>query len=258
MSIKTLIVEDEFLARERLKNLLTPYAGMVLVGECKNGEEAVDMIQRKVPDLVFLDVQMPGMTGLDVIDQLKRIGVAMPLVVFTTAYDQYAIKAFESHAIDYLLKPFEKDRFQVTIDRIERQFQLQESEELNRRMQRLIQHYSPSSAAFRSHFILNERGVERTVPVQEVQYLESDGNYLKLVTAERNWLFRGSLHQMEEELNPKDFLRIHRSVMIQRVYVDSYRYHGNNEFRFRMKNGVLFLSGRTYRKSIQEYYLLAD
>jgi len=256
MPIKTLIVDDEFLARERLKKLLNSFVGILVIGECKNGEEAVSMIQHKAPDLVFLDVEMPGRTGLEVIQQLRVIGVALPLIVFTTAYDQYAVKAFESHAIDYLLKPFEKDRFQITVDRIEQQFQLQQAQELNQRMQRLIQHFSPVSATFRTAFTVSERGIERTLPVQEVYYLESDGNYLKLVTLERHWLYRGSLSQMEQELNPRDFLRIHRSTVIQVSCMDSYRYLGNNEYRFRMKNGATVLSGRTYKQSIQEYFML--
>ena len=254
MSILTLIIDDEFLARERLKKLLEPFPEIVLVGECKNGEDAFEMIHLKNPDLIFLDIQMPGISGIDLIGKLNQHRVKVPMTVFTTAHNAFAIQAFERNAIDYLLKPFEPERFQHTIGRVKSQMELKQSHELSQQMQRLLQSFTTVKNEFRQSFEIREKGIETKIRVEEVLYLTSESNYLKLVTFQKNWMVRGTLQQISEELNPRDFLRIHRSTIIHLRYLEGYRYLNNHEFLFKMKNGDELTSGRSFYHSIQKQF----
>ena len=254
MSILTLIIDDEFLARERLKKLLEPFPEILIAGECKNGEDGFEMIRLKNPDLIFLDIQMPGISGIDLIGKLDQHKVNVPLTVFTTAHNAFAIQAFERSAIDYLLKPFEMERLQQTIARVKSQMELKQSHELSQQMQRLLQSFTPTTGAFRQSFEIREKGIETNVQVDEILYFTSDSNYLKLVTFKRNWLYRGTMQQISEEMNPRDFLRIHRSTIIHLRYLEGYRYLTNHEFLFKMKNGDELTSGRSFYDSIQKQF----
>ncbi len=258
MPIRTLIVDDEFLARERLKKLLEPYPEIRLLGECRNGEEAIETVTNKEPDLLFLDVQMTGLNGIEVVGKLQNMSIDLPLIVFTTAYDQYALKAFEANAIDYLLKPFEKERFGQAIEKIKQQYDLRQSFDLNKKMMNLMKAFSPAASAFRLAFTIKEKGKEHIVPVEDIFCMVAEGNYLQLHTPQRDWLYRATMNQITEELDTSDFLRIHRSIILNLRYLQGYQYLGNNEYRFRMKNGKELVSSRSYKAAIMEYFSLND
>ncbi len=254
MLIRTLIVDDEYLARERLKKLLEDYPEMRIVAESRNGEEALIDILNKSPHLIFLDVQMPRLNGIEVIQKLQKEGVSLPLIVFTTAYDEYALKAFDTNAIDYLLKPFEKERFKQTIEKIKEQRQLRQSHDLNNKMMKLMKSFNAASSEFRLQFIIKEKGRDFYINIEDILYLKADGNYLQLVTSGKTWLYRATMHQIENELDTRDFLRIHRSILINLQHLSGYQYLNNNEYKFKLTNGEMLLSSRSYKQAIIEHF----
>lgn len=254
MLIRTLIVDDEFLARERLKKLLAIYPEIRVISEARNGEEAINEIKNKQFQLVFLDVQMPGINGIEVIQHLQNGSIKMPLTVFTTAHDEYALKAFDTNAIDYLLKPFEKDRFKKAIEKVKQQLQLKQSLDLNHKMMSLMQNFNASASDYRLQFVIKEKGKEWKVNTDQIMYLQADGNYLQLVTQTKRWLYRGTMNQIESELDARDFLRIHRSILLNLQYLKGYQYLNNNEYRFKLANGEELISSRSYKQAISEHF----
>ena len=212
MSIRTLIVDDEAHARARIRQLLKDEADFTIVGECANGRLAVEAVRRDRPDLLFLDVQMPRLTGFDVWAELSAAGDAMPFVIFCTAYDQYALKAFEVHAIDYLLKPFDRGRFQKTLDharaQIPRAAGAPEPQLASFLADLKAAHDRPARLAFKSE------GRVIFVRIEEIHWLEAEGNYVKLHTPGGAHLLRDTLTSLEEQLPAGRFMRLSRSVIV--------------------------------------------
>lgn len=247
--IRCVIIDDEFLARERLKKLMTDHFDFEVVAEAKNGTQGVEAIQNKAPDVVFLDIQMPDLDGFGVVNQLEK----MPHIVFTTAYDQYALKAFDVHALDYLLKPFDEDRLNDTLELVRNRITADQSNLLASEMKTLIKTFDDVKGKFRRTFLIKEKGFEKEVNVEDIIFMEAQGNYVKLVTEEREYLFRIGMNIIETELDPQYFMRIHRAYILNKHWITKQSYQGNNEFKFSLRNGMELNSSRSFKKHIADH-----
>jgi two-component system LytT family response regulator len=216
MSIRALIVDDEPLARQGIRLLLQNEPDIVVVGECANGAEALETIQREAPALVFLDVQMPRMDGFALLEALPP--EKLPIVIFVTAYDQHAIKAFEVSATDYLLKPLKAARFREALQRARQQLQSRDTDTLSQQLQALLEAAKPKTS-YPSQ--LSVKNGERTsfVRVGEIDYIEAAANYVILHVGQQNHIVRETLTNLESRLSPKIFLRIHRSFIVNMTRV---------------------------------------
>jgi two-component system, LytTR family, response regulator len=216
MSIRSLIVDDEPLARHSVRRFLKYHPDIEVLGECGDGQSAVDAILANKPDLVFLDVQMPELNGFAVVD---RIGVEqMPATIFITAYDQYALAAFDANALDYLLKPFGKTRFDRALNRARERVGTRGDRDM---MQRLLQ--AMETVAGQKLYIdrlpITENGRIVFVKTRDIQWMESTGNYVLLHVCSRNHEIRETLTNLEGKLDPREFVRIHRSTIVNLQYV---------------------------------------
>jgi two-component system, LytTR family, response regulator len=211
MSIRTIIADDEPLARERIRTLLAEEPDIEVVAEAANGPDAVEAIQRNHPDLLFLDVQMPGLDGFGVIEQLE--GGHMPSIVFVTAYDEYALQAFEVHALDYLLKPFNRTRFQKTMRRAREHVLGPANGGFNRQIVSLLE----SLRSGRKHLdriVIRTAGRVVFLPTDEIDWIEAAGNYVKIYAGKDHHILRETLKNLEQRLDPNDFVRVHRSTIV--------------------------------------------
>ena len=249
MKLRCIIIDDEYLARQRLLKLVEPYDEIHVVAECRNGAEAIEKIHIKKPDIIFLDIQMPDMNGFEVLTKLK----IHPHIIFTTAYDSYAIKAFEVNAVDYLLKPFDEDRIRIALDRAFALKKEKKEAHIEGRIKKLMQTYEAKNSEFLSQFSIQNKGRETTVFVDDIVYFKSDGNYVRIITDEKTYLYRKTISSIHENINPEDFLRIHRSLILKKTYIQDTKYLGNNTYQFQLKNGELRTSSRTYKSQIAIY-----
>ena len=245
---KVLIADDEPLARERLRMLLGSESGVDLVAECQDGTEAIDAIQDLRPDLVFLDVQMPGATGFEVID---AVGAArMPAVVFVTAYDRYALRAFDVHALDYLLKPFDRERFQQALVRARHQLERQNQGELERRLLELVQDLKQSQPHV-DRFVVKSGGRVYFVRAGEIDWVEAAGNYVKLHVGDDAHLIRETMTAIESQLDPDVFFRIHRCHIVNIERVRELQPWFNGEYVVCLHGGARLTLSRSYRERFQ-------
>ncbi|HEY7096985.1 MAG TPA: LytTR family transcriptional regulator DNA-binding domain-containing protein [Terriglobales bacterium] len=246
--IRALIVDDESLAREALRDILSEDASFQILKDCKNGKEAVASIQRDKPDVVFLDVRMPVLDGFGVIE---RIGVEnMPLTVFVTAYDQFAIKAFESQALDYVLKPFDEDRFRKTIDRMKRQLQKGSYSDLEARLRSMLNLTKPK---YQDRLPVRSGGRIIFLQMSDIRWIEAAGNYLKFVTKDESVLMRGTMANLEGELDPERFIRIHRSTIVNVAHVKELRPWYTGEYIVIMNGGKELTLARKYRHYLKRF-----
>lgn len=242
MKITCLVIDDEQLARDLLKEFLDEFSDIEVLGECANGSDAVDAIDKLKPDLIFLDVQMPGMTGFEVLEQIDHD----PYVIFSTAYDQYAIQAFEKNAVDYLLKPLDEERFKLAVNRaINRMAAEQSSVEDLLKNIRSGQEYDTHVFVQKSEKLIN-------IPVEDIIYLEASGDYTVLNTKNDQYLSSSGIGKLQEKLNPEMFIRIHRSTIINLNYLKEIEKHFNGGMIVKMQNGKSFPVSRTYAKLIRK------
>jgi two-component system LytT family response regulator len=246
---RVLIVDDEPLARERLRTLLADEAGIEVVGEASDGRAAVDAIQTLSPDLVFLDVQLPGSTGFDVIESLGA--GRMPFVIFVTAYDRYALRAFDVHALDYLLKPFDRDRFRQSIARVRQQLEHRTGGDLERRLIALVEDLKPAHARV-DRFVVKSGGRVFFVRNDEIDWIEAAGNYVKLHVGADSHLFRETMNAVEARLDPDLFFRIHRSHIVNIERIRELQPWFNGEYVVFLKNGTRLTLSRGYREKLQD------
>lgn len=256
ITIRTLVVDDEPLARQRVVSLLKNYPEIQMIGECRNGEEAIEAINSKKPDLIFLDIEMPGMDGFGVVSNIDLN--YKPFIIFATAYNQYALKAFNIHAIDYLLKPFDDDRFDEALKLAEQQIKLKNSSNFNEKLLRLISEFNAEPEEYIRQFKIKLRGREKFIKTEDLHFIEAEGNYLMLHHENGRDLFRSTMSSVEKELNPNRFLRIHRSYFVNTIYVKDIRYISNNEYKVTLKNGKEIVSGRSYKEAIKSYLSLSE
>lgn len=266
LPIRTLIVDDEVLARKKLVDLLKPEPEIALVGECKNGREAIEQILTQTPDLVFLDVQMPEMNGFDVLQALKAAKTKnaasitsatsenwIPQVVFVTAFDQHAVKAFEAQALDYLLKPFSKPRFQATLTRARTALQKNETGAITERMMQLLQQLQPQAIAtqtFTERFAIKQGGRISFVQSDEIDWIEAEGNYVGLHCGKETYLLRETMTVMESKLDPARFQRIHRKVILNLSRIKELQPHFQGDYAVLLLSGTRLTLSRTYREKV--------
>ena len=240
--IRVLTVDDEPLARERVSTLVRATDGLDLVGEGNNGLEALDLITRLEPDLVFIDVEMPELSGFGVIAALE--GARVPAVVFITAFERYALKAFEVGAVDYLQKPVTKERFAAAVTRAR--------ERLGRRTVEIGQALVAGAAqaerarGARTRFVVRRGNTHHIVPAEQVDWMDVADNYLSLHVGMKTHLWRGTMKQAEEELDPDRFVRIHRSVIVAIDRILTVRSHESGGHVIELKGGVQLRSSRQY------------
>ena len=248
--IRTLVIDDEPLARARIIKLLEQFDYIDLLGECKNGKEALEKIENYKPDLIFLDIQMPDFNGFDLIS--KSDIDPLPFIIFVTAYDQYAIKAFGVQAVDYLLKPYDDDRFAQALDHAKKQIILKRDALLHKKMVRLLEDHQGIGDDKLSSITIKEKGRNISININDIYFLESHGNYLKIYLGNRNFLLRQTLQALEAQLNDQQFVRIHRSFIVNLNFVKHIKYKGNNQYLFQMKNDQDLLSSRGFKSEIEQ------
>lgn len=247
MNIKTIIVDDEPHARRYLSDLLKADEEIELLDELKNGREALAYLESHTVDLVFLDIHMPGVNGLEVIQQIPAGNT--PFIVFTTAYDQYAITAFEASAMDYLLKPFDKQRLAKSLDRVKEQLELRKDADFHQKMLSLYQDFQDARSPQLTEFIIKDRGFEKVIKATEILWIEASSVYAELHTENERHLYRVALNLLDKELST-DFLRVHRSIIVNTMHIHKTSYLNNNTYRFRMSNGKDLISSRSYKADI--------
>ena len=249
MSIRALIVDDEPLARTGVRQLVEPLDDVTVVGEAADGPEAVRRIETHDPDLVFLDVQMPEMSGLEVV---REVGVdTMPLTIFVTAYDQYALDAFEAHALDYLLKPIEEERFEEAMERARQQLQRVEADALSQQLRGVLREYAAEEERESiERFTIRSRDRIYFVDVDDVQWIESEGDYVALHDGEDAHLVRKTMKELEEELDPGRFLRVHRSYIVNADYIEELRPLDHGTYQLRMASGTPLKTSRGYSDNV--------
>jgi two-component system LytT family response regulator len=265
-TIRALIVDDESLAREALLVMLNDDPEMEVIGECRNGKEAVTVIRQQSPDVVFLDIQMPEMDGFQVVEEVgaKR----MPVTVFVTAYDKYALRAFEAHALDYLLKPFDHDRFNTALQRAKSFVQQQKLGEISESLFAVLQDMklktgeSPSEADNRKperaaqkepidRVVIKSSGRIYFLKIEEIDWVEGAGDYLNLHSGSQTHLIRETMGNFQAKLDPRKFLRIHRSTIVNIERIKDIRPLFKGEYVVTLTSGKSLKSSRGYRHELQ-------
>jgi two-component system LytT family response regulator len=247
--IRVLLVDDEPLAREMIREMLKDDAEVSVVGECVNGREAIEAIQEHNPDLIFLDVQMPEIGGFEVLEALKSVHV--PHVIFVTAYDQYAVRAFEVHALDYLLKPFDRERFDLAWRRAKAHILSTRNGEMDQRILAILEELKAGSK-YIERLVIKSGGRVFFLDTDDIDWIEAEGNYVSVHTGKKSHLLRETISSLEAQLDPKKFLRIHRSsiVKIDRIKELQPWFHG--EYRVILMDGTQLTLSRNYRENLQE------
>ena len=254
MPFRALIVDDEPLARTGVRQLLDPVEDVTIVGEAGDGPEAVRQIRDEALDLVFLDVQMPEMSGLEVV---REVGVdQMPLTIFVTAYDEYALEAFDAHALDYLLKPIDEERFGEALDRARTQLQRAEAQDLSDQLRAVLDQYAAAEADEDDEeplerFTVRSRNRIYFVDADDVQWIESEGDYVALCDGEDKHLIRATMKELTDELSPDQFLRVHRSYIVNTDYVTELRPLDHGTYRLIMDCGTPLKTSRGYRENVE-------
>ena len=231
---RVVIADDEPLARRRIEDLLAKEPDMEIAAEATSGEEAVEAIRTQHPDLLFLDVQMTGMTGLQVAEEIGA--ESMPVTIFVTAYDQYALQAFDVAAVDYLVKPFDDDRFAEALRRARRSASLREREQ----------------TTYLQRIPVEMRGQVRVVPVALIDYITASGPYAELHVADRTFAVRERMQTLEERLDPAVFFRIHRSAIVRLDRIDTMLRAPGGDYAVRLKDGTELSVSRTRREELEQ------
>ena len=266
--ILTVIVDDEELARRGLELRLSQAPDFKVVAQCASARDALPAIQTHKPDLVFLDIQMPGISGFELLAQIPH--ESMPLIVFVTAYDQYAIRAFEARAVDYLLKPIDEDRFEVTLAKVRAHIQARDAAEQRDRLFGLIAEITGCGEVALEELL--ERGREAVeprhaemlpirqgreivrVPMASIEWIDAAGDYMCIHAGGQTHILRGTMKDLEDVLDPRLFQRVHRSTIVNLSRVKSLRAHMNGEYFLTLEGAQEVKMSRSYRDKV-EYFL---
>ena len=258
-AIRVLLVDDEPLAIQRIEDLLRGEQGVEIVGVATSGAAAVEAIRRLHPDLVFLDVQMPGKTGLDVV---REIGpAAMPATIFVTAYDHFAVQAFDLAALDYLVKPFDDERFEQAFARARRLLELEGLDRLREQLLTMLGApppaadgagvSEPAAPRWLDRIAVESRGVVRSIPVGQIEYITASGPYAELHVAGRVHLLREAMQTLEERLDPAMFMRVHRSAIVRLDLVEALHKGAGGDYEVRLKGGAKLRVSRSRREALE-------
>jgi len=261
--IKALIVDDEELARRGLEIRLEKFDDVEMCGQSRNGREALVHVREHSPDLLFLDIQMPGMDGFEVLRRLA--GRHMPIVIFVTAYDEFALKAFDANALDYLLKPINDERLAEAIDRARRVLDEKSADEQRDKLLKLVceltgreltldsalDEAAGDAKTFPQRLAIRDGAETTCVDVDQIDWIDAAGDYMCVHAAGNIYVLRGTMKRLEELLNPATFVRVHRSAIVNRHRVTSMRPHRNGEYFLQLGGDTELKLSRKYKKSIQ-------
>lgn len=244
--IRTVIVDDELLGRTVIREMLRGDAEINLIGECANGREAIELLRKEQPDLLFLDVQMPVLDGFAVLSALD----VLPFTIFVTAYDQYAVRAFEVHAVDYLLKPFDRERFGKALQRAKTALRQTQTNAINERILALLE-AQQTKPDYLERLVIKANGRVLFLSVDEIDWIEAQGNYVCLHSKKESYLVRETISGLEAQLAPKKFARIHRSTIVQLNRIKELHPWTHGEYRVLLKDGTELTLSRSYRDHFQ-------
>ncbi|HEX5871411.1 MAG TPA: LytTR family DNA-binding domain-containing protein [Longimicrobium sp.] len=253
-AIRVMIVDDEELGRQRVRELLRDEEGFEVVAECADGRTAVELIEELRPELVFLDVQMPGMDGFQVLEALDP--ATQPVVVFITAFDEFAVKAFEANAVDYLLKPFYRPRFRAAVERARARVEQAKLKGLDRRILSLIEGAPAPAPRGADRFVVRQGARIYFVPSDEVDWMEGEGNYVRLHSGGKSHLIRSMIGTVSERLDPQRFIRVHRSVIVNVEAIKEIQVFGRGTYVLVLRDGHKLRSSATFRAAVEA--LIAD
>jgi two-component system LytT family response regulator len=247
--IRALVIDDEPLARDMIREMLGGDSDVEIVAECANGREAVEAIRSLSPDLIFLDIQMPELGGFEVLESFEANQA--PYVIFATAYDQYAVRAFEVHAFDYLLKPFDEERFNIAWQRAKAQITLDRTGERDRHILALLEELK-AGPRYLERLVVKTGGRVFFLDVSEILCIEAEGNYVRVYDHTKHYLLRETISGLEEQLDPKQFLRIHRSAIVKIDKIKELQPWFHGEYRIILENGKQLTLSRNYRANLQD------
>ena len=245
MAIQTLIADDELLARQKLRQLLRGESDIEVVGEASSAHDVYELVRATNPQLMFLDVRMPGMDGLDLVSELSMSSnLTLPRIILTTAYDHYALRAFELNITDYLLKPFSAERLQTALSRARDQIRNDERKPGSKTTQ------DPGAERYTTRIIFKSRGRILFLPVSDIRWIAAEENYVRICTGAETHLLRETMTSMEQRLDPQYFLRVHRSAIVNLKYVKEVRTESRGDFMVHLVNGQKLGMSRTYHARI--------
>jgi len=244
--IRVILADDEELARERLRQVLREENEIEIVAECAGGAETVDAVLRLQPDLLFLDIQMPGMDGFAVIKKLTAQN--LPLVIFVTAYDEYAVQAFELHACDYVLKPFKKNRFRETLAHAKSQLHLRNNAGYAQRITTLLE---TMQRPYLERISIKETGRLFFIKTAEIEWFKAEDNYIRVHSGGKSYLIRQTMRTLEEQLDPHRFIRIHRTAIVNVEKIRELQQWFQRDYRVILQDGTKLPLGRSYRNHLR-------
>ena len=262
MTIRTLIVDDEKLAIQGLQLRLEPYSDVEIIGTCANGREAIRAIKTEKPDLVFLDIQMPGFDGFSVVGGVMDI--EPPLFVFVTAYEEHAIRAFEANAVNYLMKPVDEDKLADTLDRVRTRLTEKRSADEARKLQNVLAEVAPdaienmpaedeNAGRYERMINIKDRGQIFRVDVETIEHIEAAGDYMCIYTGDNSLILRETMKDLERRLDPRVFQRVHRSTIVNLDQVRQVRPHTNGECFLVLDSGAEVKVSRSYRDVVARF-----
>ena len=254
MRIKALIVDDEPLARDRIREMLKEHPEVEVIAEARNGQEAIEAVANQNPDLVFLDVQMPDLDGFSVLQNLDVQKI--PLIIFVTAYDQHALRAFDVHAVDYLTKPFDRKRFAEAIDHA-KVYMKGAKEPDTARILSMLQEIR-AGERYLERFAIKNGETVFFVRAEDVDAIEAQGNYVRLSLAGSSHLLRDTLNNVESQINPRMFVRIHRRTIVNIDRVKEVQTWARGEYRVVLFTGAHYTLSRGYRQHFEKFIKLGS
>lgn len=250
--IRALIVDDEPLARERVKRFLRSESDIEVVGECADGPETIKAVGELKPDLVFLDIEIPELNGFEVLEEIS-VKQQLPAIIFITAFDRYALQAFDVHAVDYLLKPYNRERFRKALERARAQLLNKETAAVDERILSLLEHLKTEPKCL-ERLVIRSSGRVFFLRTNEIDWIEAEGNYLRLHVGKETHLIRETMSRLESKLDPDKFLRIHRSTLVNIERIKELHPLFSGDYTVILRDNTQLALSRTYHNRLQELF----